>query len=164
MRHWAVSRSSGKTSMIVKRRFSLDTNILVYAVDRDAGQRHESAKALIGMAAHHDCVLTTQALAEFYYATTRKGLLEQGSAGKFVRDWLEVFSVTSADERTLVDAMEVVHAHGLSFWDAMLWSAAKQAGCAAIFTEDLNDGQRIGGVEIINPFPEEAELRVSDYL
>lgn len=49
--------------MIVKGRFSLDTSILVYAVDRDADELHEQSKELIGRAARSDCVLTVQALA-----------------------------------------------------------------------------------------------------
>ena len=82
--------------MTVKGRFSLDTNILVYAVDRDAGERHERSRDLLGRAARRDCVLTVQALAEFFHAMTRKNLLEPGRASAFVRDWLDVFHVTSA--------------------------------------------------------------------
>ena len=82
---------------VVKGRFSLDTNILVYAVDRDGGERHWLSMELVGRAARRDCVLTVQALAEFFHATTRKNLLVPSEAGRFVRDWLEVFEVASAD-------------------------------------------------------------------
>ena len=81
--------------MTGKGRFSLDTNILVCAVDRDAGERHERSTELMGRAAQRDCVLTVQALAEFFHATTRKNLLEPSRATAFVRDWLDVFHVTS---------------------------------------------------------------------
>ena len=64
--------SGGTSSMTVNGRFSLDTNILVYAVDRDAGERHRRSRALIGQAAKRDCVLTVQSLAEFFHATTRR--------------------------------------------------------------------------------------------
>ena len=77
--------------MTVKGRFSLDTNILVYAIDRDADERHQRAKEIIGRAARRDCVLTVQALAEFFHATTRKKLLTPSHASAFVHDWLEVF-------------------------------------------------------------------------
>ena len=82
--------------MTVRGRFSLDTNILVYAVDLDAGDRHEWSRTLVGRAARCDCVLTVQALAEFFHATTRKNLLPLSRAGVIVRAWLEVFPVTSA--------------------------------------------------------------------
>ena len=146
--------------MTVKGRFSLDTNILVYAVDRDAGARHEQARALMGRAARHDSVLTVQALAEFFHATTSKSLLEPARASAFVRDWLEVFQITAADDAALLDAMDAVQEHRLSFWDAMLWATARQAGCAAILSEDMQDGRRLSGVEVINPFAEDAAARL----
>ena len=173
-----VSMFDATTSMTVKTRFSLDTNILVYAIDRDAEDRHEHSRDLIGRAARHDCVLTVQALAEFFHATTRKGLLAKSLAQAFVHDWLDVFQVTSADASTLVDAMDVTQEHGLSFWDAMLWATARQAGCAAILSEDLpspkrssgfgqaglQDGRRLRGVDVINPFGADASARLAPLL
>ena len=150
--------------MTVKGRFSLDTNILVHAVDRDAGARHDRSRVLLGRAARRDCVLTVQALAEFFHATTRKNLLPLSRASAFVRGWLDVFQVTSADTVALVDAMDAVREHRLSFWDAMLWATARQSGCSAILSEDLQDGRRLSGVEIINPFTEAAASRLAPLL
>ncbi len=147
--------------MIVKGRFSVDTNILVYAVDRDAGELHERSKELIGRVARLDCLLTVQALAEFFHVTTRKKLLESSRASAFVLDWLDVFQVIRADNAALVDAMEAVNEHLLSFWDAMLWAAARRNGCSAILSEDMQDGRRLGGVEFINPFSEGAAVRLA---
>ncbi len=137
---------------VVRGRFSLDTNILVYAVDRDGSERHWLSVELVGRAARRDCVLTVQALAEFFHATTRKGLLEPSEAGRFVRDWLEVFEVVSADGAALAEAMAAVDEHRFSFWDAMLWATAKRAGCSVLVSEDMQHGRRFGGVEFVNPF------------
>ncbi len=142
--------------MTVKGRFSLDTNILVYAVDRDAGLRHETSRTLIARATRSDCVLTVQALAEFFHATTRKSLLEPERAGALVRNWLDVFHVVSADGAALIDAIDAVGEHRLSFWDAMLWATARRCGCSAILSEDMQDGRRLSGVEIVNPFSADA--------
>ena len=150
--------------MTVKGRFSLDTNVLVHAVDRDAGERHDRSRLLMGRAARRDCVLTVQALAEFFHATTRKNLLPLPRARAFVRDWLDVFQAVSADTATLVDAMDAVEEHRLSFRDAMLWAAARQSGCSAILSEDLQDGRRLSGVEIINPFTADAARRLAPLL
>ena len=138
--------------MTAKARFSLDTNILVYAVDRDGGERHRRSVELVGRSARRDCVLTLQALAEFFHATTRKGLLAPSQAGDFVRDWLEVFEVAAANRAALVDAMNAVDEHRLSFWDALLWATVRQAGCSAVVTEDMQHGRRLGGVAFIDPF------------
>ena len=142
--------------MTVKARFTLDTNILIHAVDRDAGERHERSKELLGRAAQRDCVLMVQALAEFFHATTRKKLIEPSRASAFVRDWLDVFQVASAADAALVDAMDAVAEHRLAFWDAMLWATARQSGCSAILSEDMQDGRRLSGVEFINPFTADA--------
>lgn len=150
--------------MTVKGRFSLDTNILVYAVDRESGERHDRSRALLGRAARRDCILTVQALAEFFHATTRKNLLPLARASAFVRNWLDVFQVASADTVALVDAMDAVAEHRLSFWDAMLWATARQSGCSAILTEDMQDGRRLGGVEVINPFTADSAARLEPLL
>ena len=150
--------------MTVRGRFSLDTNILVYAVDRDSGERHVRARSLVGRAARRDCVLTVQALAEFFHATTRKNLLPPERASVFVRNWLDVFQVASAGDMALVDAMDAVREHRLSFWDAMLWATARQSGCSAILSEDMQDGRRLSGVELINPFTADAALRLAPML
>ena len=150
--------------MTVKGRFSLDTNILVYAVDRDASERHRRSRELVGRAARRDCVLTVQALAEFFHATTRKNLLSPARAEAFVRGWLDVFDVVPADNEALVDAMTAVQEHRLSFWDAMLWATAQQTGCSALLSEDMQDGRRLGGVEFINPFASDADARLEAFL
>lgn len=150
--------------MTARAHFSLDTNILVYAVDRDGGERHRRSVELVGRAARRDCVLTLQALAEFFHATTRKGLLTPSHAGDFVRDWLEVFEVAAANESALVDAMNAVDEHRLSFWDALLWATARQAGCSAVVTEDMQHGRRLGGVAFIDPFAADAATLMAPML
>ena len=150
--------------MIVRGRFSLDTNILVYAVDRDSGDRHEQSRELLARAAKRDCVLTVQALAEFFHATTRKKLLQTSLASAFVRDWLDVFHIASAEAAALVEAMDAVKEHRLSFWDAMIWATARRNGCSALVSEDMQDGRRLGGVEIINPFATDGTTRLATFL
>ena len=150
--------------MIVRGRFSLDTNILVHAVDRDSGDRHEQSRELLARAAKRDCVLTVQALAEFFHATTRKKLLQTSLASAFVRDWLDVFHIAPADAAALVAAMDAVEEHRLSFWDAMIWATARRNGCSALVSEDMQDGRRLGGVEFINPFATDGPARLATFL
>ena len=150
--------------MTVRGRFSLDANILVYAVDSNAGERQLQAGELVGRAARRDCVLTMQALAEFFHATTRKNLLAPARARAFVRNWSDVFQVVSADAAALADAMDAVEEHRFSCWDAMLWATVRQSGCSALLSEDMQDSRRLGGVEIINPFAPDADTRLADLL
>ena len=138
--------------MIVHSRFSLDTNILIYAVDRSAGDKHKAADRLMRDAADKDCLLTLQSLGEFFHATTRKGLAAVDEAKSYIEVWQDVYSVVTADSSTLSEAIETVRDHGLSFWDAMIWATVKQADCAFMISEDMQNGRRLGGVEVINPF------------
>ncbi len=133
-------------------RFSVDSNVLVYAVDIGAGSHHSVAAGLMARAADADCFLTLQSLAEFFHATTRKGKLSGSKARSFIERWTAVLPVHSADTDCLTDAMDAVRNHNLSFWDALLWAAARQAGCRLIFSEDMQDGRTLRGVTIVNPF------------
>ncbi len=142
--------------MIVSDRFTLDTNILIYAVDSGAGERHQAANRLMQNAADKDCTLTVQALGEFFHATTRKGKATVEQALGFTRVWQRVFSVSAAGQATFNEAVELVRDHSLSFWDAMLWATAKESGCAFILSEDMQHGRSLGGVEILNPFADDA--------
>lgn len=150
--------------MIVSSRFTFDTNILIYAVDRSGGDRHHIAVDLIEKAADKDCYLTVQVLGEFYHAVTRKNHAKPDQAIAFTRIWQQIFPVAAANQDTFNDAVEYVRDHTISFWDAMLWVTAKQAGCGYIISEDMQHGRRLGGVEILNPFVRDGEPALSRLL
>lgn len=137
---------------MIDNRYTLDTNILVYSVDKEAGAKHALAMQIIDKAIFVDCILTIQALAEFYNAVTRKGHAEHSQAYAFIETWTEIFPVVDNGGTILMRALNAVKDHKLSFWDAMLWSAAKDAGCSMILSEDFQDGRILGGVSFYNPF------------
>jgi len=140
-------------------RFSVDSNLLVYAIDVGAGPKHATAKDIMARAALSDCILTVQCLAEFFYVTTRKGKLDAVESASLVDRWRAVFPVHGADGDALAQAIGGVRRHSMSFWDAMLWATARRASCRLLLTEDLHDGQTIDGVTFVNPFaPKNATL------
>jgi predicted nucleic acid-binding protein len=53
---------------------------------------------------------------------------------------------------TTLRALEAIPRHGLSFWDALNWAAAKENGIPEVYTEDFQHGREIEGVRIVNPF------------
>ena len=134
------------------KRVSLDTNILVYSVDLDAGSKHDKAIALFTQLTPSNCVLSLQSLCEFYSAVTRKKLMPVGDAMAQVDDWQQLFPVVSAKPATLTRAFAAVKRHQLSFWDALLWATVREAGVATLLSEDFQHEQDIDGVQIINPF------------
>ena len=133
-------------------RFSLDTNILVYAADRLAADKHQLAVELVHRAVGRDCVLTLQSLAEFYQAVTRKGVVPAREAADQVRDWTALFPIAAADEASLTAALLLTTARKVSIWDALLLATAAAAGCTVVVSEDMQHGQRLGGVRLCNPF------------
>ncbi|MBO6550853.1 MAG: PIN domain-containing protein [Rhizobiales bacterium] len=143
--------------MIAPKRFTLDTNILVYSVDSRTTGKHKHASSIVTDAAERDCLLTVQTLGEFTNVAQRKDVAAIDKAIALTRAWQQVFPVVAANQETFNDAVEYVRDHQISFWDAMLWVTAKQAGCAYVLSEDMQHGRRLGGVEVINPFIKDAK-------
>lgn len=132
----------------------VDTNILVYAFgDHDAG-RSAAARALLrDLMAAGGFHTSTQVLQELFVVLTRK-CRKPLTAGQAVRylDELARWPVVALDYGAVRDAAELSGTASLSFWDALLVVAAARCGSALLYTEDLQHGQKILGVEIVNPF------------
>lgn len=137
---------------MIADRITLDTNILIYAFDTRDKIRHKTAQKIIEKVTTLDCVLTLQALAEFYYASTRKNYLAPEIAAEQIEDWQSLFPIATAKSGTLLRAVTNAQKYKLAFWDAMLWSTARDAGVSIILSEDFNHHQEIAGVTIVNPF------------
>ena len=149
--------------------FTLDTNILVYAADQNAGEKHGRACDIVERAARRNCILTVQALAEFFHAVTREGIVPMRDASEQVRDWISVFPTIPADAETLGEATQYGEPGGvIQFWDAMLLMTAHRAGCAFVLTEDMYEGEVIESAEvltrILNPFAEGRNIETVDEL
>lgn len=65
---------------------------------------------------------------------------------------LDDFSLVPTSPATVRRALELMAIASLSFWDAAIVAAAEAGGCDTLYTEDLNPGQTIAGVKIVNPF------------
>ena len=133
-------------------RFTFDTNILLYALVEQDEAKHRIALDLVRRAQGRDCIITLQVLGEMFRALTSKIRRPVGEAMTVVEEWRNAFPVVAADESCLIDAMDAVAGHNLSFWDAMIWAIAKRAGCQLLLSEDGQDGRLLGGVTLVNPF------------
>ena len=132
----------------------VDTNILVYAEDRDTGRKHEIARDLILRLWDEDAgVLSVQVLQEYYVTVTQKlpNKMPLVRAQQAVREYLTWKVVRNTGE-LLIAAIELQRAAKLSFWDAMVVQAALDMGCEHLYTEDLNHGQRFGDLVVVDPF------------
>jgi len=131
----------------------IDTNILVYAHDVDAGGKHRIAKAvLMELWEKHTGVLSVQVLQEFYVTMTRKVLrpLPSNRVRNIIRDYL-AWHIEINDSGSILTASQIEENYKISFWDALIIAAALKAGVGKILTEDLKSGQMIEGILIENP-------------
>jgi predicted nucleic acid-binding protein len=132
----------------------VDSNVLIYAHDADAGSKQQrAAEQLTELWKAGAGLLSTQVLQEFYVNVTRKigSPLAASAAREVVRDyaaWVDS-PITAA---TIARASEIGEIWQISFWDAMILAAAEQSGAERVLTEDLNAGQKIAGIEIVSPF------------
>jgi predicted nucleic acid-binding protein len=138
----------------------VDTNVLVY--DRDEREPVKHARARAWMAALWRRpglgVVGGQVLTEFYWTVTRKlrpGLPEE-EARKYVRT-LGAWPLVPIDEGVILESWVVQDRYGFSFWDALVVAAARTAGCRCLLTEDLQHGQDLDGLLVVDPFLESPE-------
>jgi predicted nucleic acid-binding protein len=131
----------------------VDTNVLVYAYNLEAGPKHERARELIQeLWATQNGIISTQVLQEFYSSLRR---LDRSLKISFVRelvgnyfDWQVVVNTPES----IFHASEIEERYQVSFWDALIIHAAEISGASVLYSEDLSDGQRYGAVRVMNPF------------
>lgn len=135
-------------------RVFVDSNVLVYR--RDAGEAEKQPRAaewVEHLARSRLGRLSVQVLHEYYVTVTRK--LDPGLPAEEARaDAADLFvwRPLPLDADTLQEAWRVEDRFGLSFWDALIVGAARSAGCRYLLTEDLQDGQDLDGLRVVDPF------------
>jgi len=132
----------------------VDSNVLVYAHDEDAGvKQQQAADRLEKLWQNGFGRLSTQVLQEFYTNVTQKikRPLARSVAREVIRNygiWVE----SAITPSTVVRASEISETWMISFWDSMILAAAEQDRAEELLTENLNHGQVIAGIRIVNPF------------
>lgn len=132
----------------------VDTNVLVYA--RDVVRESKQAQASAWLAFLWETQrgrLSFQVLHEYYVTVTSKlkpGMSRE-TARHDVRDLL-AWRPVPLDGALMAGAWVVQDRYGLSFWDALVVSGAQVSSCRYLLTEDLQDGQRFGTLEVVSPF------------
>jgi len=135
-------------------RVFVDTNVLIYAHDLDAGLKHDRAVAILSdLWENENGIVSVQVLQEFYVNVTRKisDPLTPALARGVIRNYL-AWQIAPNDPSTVLSASEIAERNQISFWDALIVASASNAGADRILSEDLNHGQMIEGVVIENPF------------
>ena len=139
--------------MTIAAKYFVDTNILIYAHDREAGVKHERARELMerlwrtGQGA-----LSTQVLQELCVNLRRRVAhpLPSDEIAKLIEDYLS-WEIVVNTPQAIVAALEVEERYKISYRDALILHAAESCGAAVLYSEDLPHGQRYGAVEVVDP-------------
>lgn len=130
----------------------IDTNIFVYSLDEDDKQKKEQSRQLLQNAIREETVvISTQVLQELYVVGTTK-LKIDSILMKNILHSFENLEIVIIDTDLIKEAIDVSVLNRLSFWDALIIATAERAKCEYLYTEDLNAGQIIRGVQVKNPY------------
>ncbi len=130
----------------------VDTNVLLYAASKapeDSAKRQRARELL----AQPGWGFSAQVLQEFYSAAVTKQRLQMTHDDAVaVLEALNAFPVWPVTRELVLEAISNKQRFQISYWDAAILTAAKQMGCATVYSEDLNPGQDYDGVRVVNPF------------
>jgi predicted nucleic acid-binding protein len=132
----------------------VDTNIIVYAYDVSAGEKHKKAVAIMkDMWSTGNGIISSQVLQEFFVSVTKKSAkpVNIPTAKEIIKDLLKWKTVTINGE-ILLEAIDIHNEYKYSFWDSVIIAAAIEGGAKVLLSEDLADKQKIKGIVIKSPF------------
>ena len=131
---------------------AVDTNILAYAEGIDDAVRYAVARGITDRLLPDSTFVPVQALGELYTVLVRKGRFERQSALEVILRWRRTFQVVETSDSVFRAAVRLATDHGLQIWDAIILSAAADARCSLLLSEDMQDGFVWRGVTVVNPF------------
>ena len=132
----------------------VDTNILVYSRDKSEADKQTIAlQWLTVLWQHRSGRISFQTLNEFYVTVTQrlKPGLSREEAQADIRN-LMLWNPIAVDQTVIENAWLIQERHRFSWWDSLILSAAQVQDCAFVLSEDMQHGQQIGNLTIINPF------------
>lgn len=131
---------------------AIDTNVLAYAEGVNGSQHRDAAIALLQSLPPESTLVPVQALGELFTVLVRKAGKSRADAAAAVLSWGDAFPLVETSNDVLLAATDLADAHQLNLWDAVMLSAAADARCRLLLSEDLQDGFTWRGVTVTNPF------------
>jgi predicted nucleic acid-binding protein len=136
-------------------RFFLDTNIFVYSFDRSAAQKSQKSAQLIRRAlTTQKGVISYQVVQEFFNVALRRFSqpMQTADAEQYLSTVFRPLLSVHSSQALYAEALHLHSQSGLSWYDSLIVSAALQARCDLLYTEDLQHGQRFGTLQVRNLF------------
>lgn len=129
---------------------ALDTNVIVYGFQDNP--KSEWARELSRRATAAGSILALQVVGEFANACRKKNLLPRRELSLAVGALLDGFRIAPTAPTHVEQALACAERYQLNFFDALIASVSKAAGATILLSEDMQDGQRLDGLTIVNPF------------
>ncbi len=145
-------------------RVALDTNILAYAEGVNGASMKKAALDLVLRLPRDSAVLPVQTLGELFNVLVRKAGRTPARARAAILNWCDAFPIAETSPTVMLAATDLAVDHRLGIWDAVILSAAAEAGCRLLLSEDLQDGFTWNGVTVTNPFVPSRHALLSAFL
>jgi predicted nucleic acid-binding protein len=130
----------------------IDTNVLLYAASNAAADQ-ATRTAARRVLTEPGIGFSAEVMQEFYSAAVTKQRLQMThDEAVVVLQSLAAFPVCPISRELVLNAIDVKHRFGVSYWDAAILAAAKELGCTRLYSEDFSDGQFYDTVRVVNPF------------
>ena len=132
----------------------IDTNILFYAYDKDAGEKHAICKELVTECWKSPLLpyISIQVIQEFFVNIYKR--TEDFSLSESLSSYYLSWNIVGNDTVLFLESLRFMKRYKLSYWDSAIVAAANRAGVEELWTEDLNSGQEYGEVKAVNPMEE----------
>lgn len=129
----------------------VDTNILVYAHDKNAGEKYIAAKKSVEVLWEMDFPpsISVQVLQELYVNVIKRGLTDK-EAENLIKDYLN-WDVIDNDQSLFLEGVQERNRWKVSLWDGLIIAAARRAKASILWSEDLGTNQNYGGLLVQNP-------------
>lgn len=133
-------------------RVALDTNVLAYAEGVNGADQRGPALDLVQRLPQEATIIPVQVLGELFNVLVRKGGKSRAKAREALLSWRDTFPVIETSPAIMLAAADLATDHRFGIWDAVVLSAASEANCRLLLSEDLQEGFTWGGVTVVNPF------------
>jgi predicted nucleic acid-binding protein len=146
-------------------KIALDTNVLVYAEGVNGSDRKRIANELVQKLTRNKTHIPVQVLAELFYVLKRKTDRTSDRIRLALLNWQDMFPLQIETSSTILFAATNIAAkHNVPLWDAIILSAADDAECRLLLSEDFQDGFTWNSVTVVNPFAQKRNHLLSALL
>jgi predicted nucleic acid-binding protein len=136
----------------MKGKFFLDTNIFVYSFH--SPPKKEKALELIKTAHVKNGCISYQVIQEFLNVALRKfdRPIKYNDLQLYLNKILLPICEVFPSERLFSEAIDVSERWNYSFFDSLIIASALESQCTILYSEDMQNGQKIRDMMIVNPF------------